>query len=51
MREIDLGSIDNFLSRFVSARHTDDLGTMVSLLPAGTSSLAGLRSTAVIRSR
>jgi hypothetical protein len=37
MRQIDLGSVYNFLARLVAPRYADGLRAMVSLLTSGAS--------------
>ncbi len=51
MRQIDLGSVYNFLARLVAARYADGLRAMVSLLTSGASRLASLRSTSILSLR
>ena len=48
MRQIDLGSVHNFLDGLVAARHADSLGAVVGLLTAGASRVAGLGSASVL---
>ena len=48
MRQIDLGSVYNFLDGLVAARHADGLGAMVGLLTSGASRLASLGSASVL---
>lgn len=51
MRQIDLGSVYNLLTRLVAARHADGLGAMVGLLTSGASGLASLRSSPILSLR
>ena len=48
MRQIDLGSVHNFLDGLIAARHADGLGAVVGLLTAGESRLASLGSASVL---
>ena len=48
MRQIDLGSVHNFLDGLIAARHADGLGAMVGLLTSGASRLASLGSASVL---
>ncbi len=48
MRQIDLGSVHNFLRGLVAARHADGLGAVVGLLTSGASRVASLGSASVL---
>jgi hypothetical protein len=51
MRQVDSGSVYDFLAGLVAARHADGLGAMVGLLASGASRLASLRSTSILSLR
>jgi len=48
MRQINLGSVHNFLAGLVATRHANGLRAVMSLLTAGASGLAGLRAAPVL---